>query len=87
MKFFLLLGILFFVVGWWSAHGVKSQLVRVLDVLVFGPVLIWVAWSIRHRSTPFSILLLLFGATTMSYNARNFAIQERWMNEDNMRHE
>lgn len=63
--------ILFFIIGWVSSTGVKTQFIRFLDVVVYGPVLIYV--SLNLIDDPILKLLVLFmGATTMSYNLKNF---------------
>ena len=63
--------ILFFIIGWVSSTGVKTQFIRILDVVVYGPVLIYV--SLNLIDDPILKLLVLFmGATTMSYNLKNF---------------
>ena len=50
----------------------KGQEVRAFDVLVLGPFLVWA--SARARLTRGErLLLLLAGAGTIAYNARNYA--------------
>lgn len=56
-------------IGWISSSGIKSQLIRVLDIILYGPILIWI--STKIETTWIQILLVILGATTMSYNARN----------------
>lgn len=49
----------------------KSQEVRLVDVLVLGPFLIWA--SQQRRLTPATqSLLLISGVATVLYNARNY---------------
>lgn len=54
--------------GWWAATGEKTQAVRLLDVLVIGPALLFAA------PRP---LRDLIGAATISYNLRNFLLHAR----------
>ena len=67
--------LLFLAVGWFLATGSsKTQWVRLIDVLLYGPYLVYL--SAQEGPYEFSILekvfLLFLGATTVSYNARNY---------------
>jgi hypothetical protein len=48
----------------------KSQRVRLLDVVVIGPLMIWGGVKAGGFG---GTVLALFGLTTMGYNARNYA--------------
>jgi hypothetical protein len=66
--------VIFAIFGWVMATGSqKTQYVRIIDILIYGPYLIFL--SLKNTYT-FSFLekmfLLLFGTTTISYNLRNF---------------
>lgn len=50
--------------------GDKSQLVRLMDVFVFGPLMISAAVS--QKSRYFSAALLLIGLGTIVYNGANY---------------
>lgn len=52
------------------AAAVKSQRVRLLDVVVIGPLMIWGGVKVGGWG---GTALAIFGATTMAYNARNYA--------------
>ncbi len=76
--------IVFAMYGWWMARGVKTQWVRLLDVFVYGPFLLYLAfkseiWDSGSASGTFGSLeqlfLLFLGATTVTYNARNYLLQ------------
>lgn len=55
----------------------KSQWVRVADVVAIGPLMIWGACQIIDRYPVRSALLGLFGVGTVVYNARNWlAVRE-----------
>jgi len=66
--------ILFLVIGWLSATGFeKGQYVRLLDILLYGPYLVYLAMKDTYTfSMAEKMLLLFFGTTTVSYNLRNF---------------
>ena len=66
--------LIFAVIGWVAATGLgKGQYVRILDILIYGPYLVYLAMKDTYT---FSLLdkffLLLFGVTTVTYNLRNF---------------
>lgn len=67
--------VVFFLVGWALASGGgKAQWVRLVDVFLYGPYLVYL--SARVGGYVFSegekMFLLFLGATTVSYNARNY---------------
>ncbi len=66
--------ILFAYIGWILATGAqKTQYVRIVDVLIYGPYLIYLSFKNTYTFTAFDkIFLLLLGTTTISYNLRNF---------------
>ena len=54
---------------------VKAQPVRLLDVFVIGPVMIWGGYALDGRGNHLvGAVLALFGLTTIVYNARNYEI-------------
>jgi len=50
----------------------KSQAVRVLDVILIGPVMAWAATRLPKRDAPMAWLLGGLGIATVLYNARNY---------------
>jgi hypothetical protein len=66
--------ILFLVIGWLLATGLdKGQYVRLLDILLYGPYLVYLAMKDTYTFSMAEKMLLLFlGTTTVSYNLRNF---------------
>lgn len=62
--------ILFFIIGWFSTGGKKSQFVRLLDIFFYGPVLILLSTKIENIY--YKIILLFMGTTTVSYNLKNY---------------
>ena len=69
-----ILVIIFAVLGWFLATGFgKTQYVRIIDVFLYGPYLIYLAFKQTYTFTLVEkIFLLFFGATTITYNLRNF---------------
>ncbi len=66
--------ILFSVLGWILATGSgKAQWVRVADVIIYGPYLIYLSFQTNYSfSTAEKLFLAFLGATTITYNLRNF---------------
>jgi len=58
-------------------HQAKSQAVRLLDVWVIGPVMIAAAFKLAKQDRALAVVLGAFGASTIAYNARNFARVQR----------
>lgn len=50
----------------------KSQQVRLLDVFVLGPFMVWFAYEARDVPDWARLALGLSGAATIAYNARNY---------------
>ena len=56
----------------------KTQLVRLLDVSVVGPVMILAAWVLPKTYRSLAIALGALGTLTVGYNARNYlSIRQR----------
>ena len=73
-KFFPYLLIAFAIFGWILATGAsKTQGVRLVDIFLYGPYLVYLGFQHEYVfSTIEKIFLLFLGATTVSYNARNY---------------
>lgn len=54
-----------------STDGSKTQSIRILDVVLIGPLMIYFGYTSKHVSI-FSMLLTFFGATTITYNLKNY---------------
>ncbi len=79
------------VLGYISTTGTKSQWIRLIDIFVIGPLMIWLGYNTytatltTQKQTTFSgythlfaaCLLIFFGATTMTYNLRNYLYQRQ----------
>ena len=59
-------------VGWMSTGGRKTQTVRLLDVVLIGPLMIAIGGLTWQRYTVFAWLLVFLGSTTISYNLKNY---------------
>lgn len=66
--------VLFFSIGWFSATGFgKGQYARILDIVLYGPYLVYLGFKNTHTFALWEKILLLFlGSTTITYNLRNF---------------
>ena len=66
--------ILFSVIGWILATGSgKAQWVRLVDVLLYGPYLVYLSFQTNYMfSTAEKLFLAFLGATTVTYNLRNY---------------
>jgi hypothetical protein len=73
-RFFPYLLIFFAILGWILATGSsKTQGVRLVDIFIYGPYLTYLAFQENYVfSTVEKVFLLFLGATTISYNARNY---------------
>lgn len=57
---------------------VKSQPVRLLDVFVIGPMMIWGGHALDERGRHYGgAVLSLLGLSTILYNARNYDVVRR----------
>ena len=66
--------IIFLYVGWVLATGSqKTQYVRLVDIFIYGPYLIYLSSQDNYEFSIYEKIFLLFlGATTITYNARNY---------------
>jgi hypothetical protein len=77
----ILFTVLSLIIGYLSTSGIKTQLVRLGDILIYGPVLIYVGYILYYNDTIkynkiLGLTTILFGATTISYNYRNYMHQK-----------
>lgn len=68
--------VLFFVIGWNYTSGTKTQSVRLLDIFIYGPVLMYISLY-KLQEPVLQILVLFFGVTTISYNLKNYIIENK----------
>lgn len=55
-----------------ASETAKAQGIRVLDVVVIGPLMMWGGWRLRQDTPVAGAALAFFGLTTVLYNARNY---------------
>lgn len=72
----LLIMVLFFVIGWNYTCGTKTQSVRLLDIFIYGSVLMYISLY-KLQEPVLQILVLFFGVTTISYNLKNYIIENK----------
>ena len=67
--------------GWVSTSGVKPQWVRLVDVFVYGPLLIYAGyllWNVSGELNKWIAgALVIIGASTITYNLRNYLHESR----------
>ena len=70
----IVLSILFSILGWILANGnSKTQYVRLVDIFIYGPYLIYLAFQTNYTFTIIEKIFLLFlGVTTITYNGKNY---------------
>ena len=52
----------------------KPQTIRLLDVAVIGPLMVWAGVKLRDEHPNAGFALIFFGGTTMTYNLQNYLI-------------
>jgi hypothetical protein len=61
----------------------KAQIIRILDVAVIGPVMIYGGYKLSKMSKYESLgyILMTFGVSTIGYNLRNYLIKQQDPNQ------
>ena len=65
------------VLGFISTSGIKSQWIRLVDVFIIGPLMIYLgnkAYILTNNVL--YLILIFFGATTITYNLKNYLHQK-----------
>lgn len=70
------------IVGYIFASGVKTQMIRLIDVIFIGPLMIFIGTQFlgcgnNGYPTQAAMALILAGAATMTYNGRNYYITNK----------
>lgn len=60
----------------WPEPLVKSQTVRLLDVFLIGPLMVYGATKMPRG--PAAAVLAFFGVSTVLYNAKNYLHVKEW---------
>lgn len=59
------------IVGWGASDGVKTQIIRLGDIFIWGPIIIYE--SLDNASSPIiGLFLAILGASTITYNLKNY---------------
>jgi len=53
----------------------KAQNIRLLDVFVIGPVMVYATTQLGESNKTLGALLKIFGVATIVYNGRNYLIK------------
>lgn len=76
--FFIIISIIAgLILGWVMTSGTKSQAVRLIDVFIIGPIMIYAGYFILTKSENLihliiSLSLFIIGGSTISYNFKNY---------------
>ena len=66
------------ILGYISTSGSKSQNVRLIDIFILGPIMIYLGWYNYKKIDKndyiklLSIILIFFGSSTITYNLKNY---------------
>jgi hypothetical protein len=70
------------ILGFITTTGIKSQWIRLVDIFIIGPLMIYLGFNAIHQQEDNSLqnenliwlyyVLIFFGATTITYNLRNY---------------
>ena len=58
------------IIGWITTDGKKSQVIRLIDIFAYGPLMIYI--GSKQENIYYSIVLYFFGMTTITYNLKNY---------------
>lgn len=61
-----------FLVGWAASDGVKTQIIRMGDIFIWGPLIIYEALDNGASNPLLGIFLAMLGASTITYNLKNY---------------
>ena len=64
------------VLGYFSTTGTKSQTIRIIDILVIGPLMFYLGYlgfvGVISSNKWLYVILMFFGGTTITYNLYNY---------------
>lgn len=63
--------------GWMATLGTKSQAIRVVDITLIGPAMIALGGTATTSPMLLRMVVVYFGATTITYNLRNYLAQRQ----------
>ncbi len=65
--------------GYLTTTGTKSQWIRLIDIFIIGPLMIWLGWCAWLEGYGlWALAVVFFGSTTITYNLRNYLHQMKW---------
>lgn len=67
------------IIGWIATDGHKTQFVRLIDILFYGPFLIRVGMEFNNKYI--RAILFLMGGTTITYNLKNYIDEHNHFNK------
>jgi hypothetical protein len=71
--FLILIVIVGLLLGYVSTSGNKTQIIRLVDILIIGPLMIYLGWhNYKSEKDWMYLVLIFFGATTITYNWKNY---------------
>ncbi len=59
----------------------KTQNVRLIDVFLLGPVMIWAGYKVQKVNNPVAFFLAISGLMTVAYNGDNYLRNQRKLKE------
>jgi hypothetical protein len=75
----MLIVVLSLFLGYFSTSGTKSQWIRLVDVFIIGPLMIYLgANGYKISNNLLYLVLMFFGGTTITYNLRNYLVIARY---------
>jgi hypothetical protein len=63
------------IISYYSTSGFKSQFVRLIDVFVIGPLLIYIGFFVKEHIKWAKYPLIITGIATIVYNGKNYLVQ------------
>ena len=66
------------IIGFISTRGTKSQWIRIVDILIIGPLMIYLGYDgyVRSSGKWLYLVLMFFGGTTITYNLHNYLVSD-----------
>lgn len=76
ISYLIIIMLISLIIGWLSTQGSKTQSIRLLDIFIIGPLLIYT--GMKEATSPLiQILLVVFGSTTITYNTHNYFAEKK----------
>lgn len=72
---FIIVAICTIAISYYSTSGFKSQFIRLIDVFLIGPLLIYVGLFVKEPIKWTTYPLIITGIATIVYNGKNYLVQ------------